>query len=87
MEIRTKDADEAAFYWMQEGIDLVGVETKKSHWKNVVWFVFRTGMTESGFEAFRTDYRNCKTFVEPKAYAQKRMEVKNIIREHIFTKR
>ena len=41
-------------------------------------------MTEEQLETLRTDYWNGATKVEPRAYAQKRAEIKNIIKENIF---
>ena len=84
MEFRTKDAEEATFYWMQDGIRFTTTDLKRKRWKNVIWFVFETDMTEEQLEALRTDYWNGATKVEPRAYAQKRAEIKNIIKENIF---
>ena len=84
MEFRTKDAEEATFYWMQDGIRFTTTDLKRKRWKNVIWFVFETDMDEAQLEALRTDYWNGATKVEPRAYAQKRAEIKNIIKENIF---
>lgn len=85
MEIRTKDADEAAFFWVQNNIEFTNVELKYGYRKRVLWFVFTTSMGEQEFEDLRNNYMNGKTLVEPKAYAAKRAEVKNLIRENIFS--
>lgn len=85
MEIRTKDADEAAFFWVQDGIEFVGTDIYRGYRKKVLWFLFETQMEKNEFEEFRNDYMNGKTLVEPKAYAAKRAEVKNLIRENIFS--
>lgn len=85
MEIRTKDADEAAFFWVQEKIELSRIELKYGYKKKVLWFVFDSTLSEGEFEDLRNSYLNGKTLVEPKAYAAKRAEVKNLIRENIFS--
>ena len=85
MEIATKDADEAAFFWVQEGFGLVRTELKYGYRKKVLWFVFKTELDEKALESLRNDYMNGKTVVEPKAYAAKRAEVKNLIRENVFS--
>ena len=85
MDIRTKDADEAAFFWVQDCMELSGTELKYGYRKKVLWFVFRTTLSESELEDLRNNYMNGKTLVEPKAYAAKRAEVKNLIRENIFS--
>lgn len=84
MNIVTKDADEAAFYWVQKGIEFKGTELRHGYRKKVLMFLFETAMTEQEFEDFRNDYLNGKTLVEPKAYAAKRAEVKNLIRDNVF---
>ena len=37
------------------------------------------------YEKLKQDYRNGKTLVEPKMYAMKRADIKNLIRENIFS--
>lgn len=85
MEIRTKDADEAAFLWVQDGFELAGTEMKYGYRKKVLWFVFESSIGEEELSTLMNDYMNGKTLVEPKAYAARRAEVKNLIRENIFT--
>ena len=84
MEIRTKDADEAAFFWVQDNIEFKGTELKYGYRKKVLLFVFGTAMSEQEFENLKNNYMNGRTLVEPKAYATKRAEVKNLIRENVF---
>ena len=84
MEIRTKDADEAAFFWVQDNIEFKGTELKCGYRKRVLLFVFGTAMSEQEFEDLKNSYMNGRTLVEPKAYAAKRAEVKNLIRENVF---
>ena len=84
MEIRTKDADEAAFFWVQDNIEFKGTELKYGYRKKVLLFVFGTAMSEQEFEDLKNNYMNCRTLVVPKAYASKRAEVKNLIRENVF---
>ena len=44
MEIKTKDADEAAFFWVQDNIEFKGTELKYGYRKKVLLFVFGTAM-------------------------------------------
>lgn len=83
MEIKTKDTDEATFYWTQEGFEMVSTEVRKNRWKNIVWFVFSVDMDEDEFNALRARYLNGRTLVEPKLYAQRRNDIKNIIRDNM----
>lgn len=85
IEIRTKDADEAAFYWVQPSVELNRVETTDGYKKKTLWFIFDANMSEDELNKLRTDYRNGKCLVEPKSYAGRRLEVKNLIRENIFS--
>lgn len=82
--IKTKDADEAAFFWTQKGVQLSGTQCKYGYSKKILWFIFDADMTQEEFDVLHNDYRNGKTLVEPKTYASKRSEVKNLIRENIF---
>lgn len=84
IEVRTKDADEAAFFWTQNGFELTKVETTDGFKRKILWFVFSAETNEEDFNQLKQQYRNGKTLVEPKNYALKRAEVKNLIRENIF---
>ena len=79
IEIKTKDADEAAFFWIQPGVQLVNTECKYGYSKKILWFIFQANMTQEELAVLRNDYRNGKT------YASKRSQVKNLIRENIFS--
>ena len=83
--IKTKDADEAAFYWTQKGFKLKSVETTDGFKRKVLWFVFEADLSDEKYEKLKQDYRNGKTLVEPKMYAMKRADIKNLIRENIFS--
>ena len=85
IEIKTKDADQAAFFWIQSGVQLLKTECKLGYSKKILWFVFQAEMTQEEYETLRNNYRNGKTLVEPKMYASKRSEIKNLIRENIFS--
>lgn len=85
IEIKTKDADEAAFFWIQPGVQLVNTECKYGYSKKILWFIFESNMTQEELNTLRNDYRNGKTLVQPKLYASKRSQVKNLIRENIFS--
>lgn len=84
MEFKTKDADEAAFYWSQKRIKFISTEIQRRRWKNSIWFVFDVDMGEDEFAALQTEYWNGNTLVEPREYARLRTEIKNIIKENIF---
>lgn len=85
IEIKTKDADEAAFFWTQTDFELSDTEIVDGFRKKVLWFVFTSTLTEEQINALKNDYRNGKTLVEPKQYANKRAEIKGIIREKLFS--
>ena len=85
MQIRTKDADEAAFFWIQKGVEFQSCEVRTDYNRKSLWFVFNMDMAEMEFQQLRNDFRNGKTLVEPKAFMAKRNEVKNLIRENIYS--
>jgi len=88
MRIRTKDADEAAFFWVQQGVELSGTELEELwHHRKVLWFVFEAaGWDQPRLDAVRNDWMNGKTLVEPRAYAARRAEIKHMIRHEVFGK-
>lgn len=80
--LRTKDADEAAFFWTQEeNFELCKVDTTDHFGRTMVWFCFSSGLSKEEVNRVRNDYRNGKCLVEPKKYSYRRAELRNIIRE------
>lgn len=84
MHIKTKDADEAAFLWTLDKVDFHKIEKVEGYRKAIIYFVFKTDISESQIQNTLNDYRNGKTLVQPKKYAWKRSEIREIIRENIF---
>lgn len=84
-EIITKDADEAAFIWMQPGAEFIGTEIKNGLHRLIVWFKFSLRMTKEEYDSLMNDYCNGKTLVDPKAYSAKRQEIKHIIKRSLFS--
>ena len=84
-EIMTKDADEAAFIWMQPGVELLGTEVRNGLRRLIVWFKFALPLDEDGYNALMNDYCNGKSLVDPKAYSSKRLEIKHIIKKCLFS--
>ncbi len=85
IQIKTKDADEAAFFWMQNGVEFQSCEVRTDYNRKSLWFIFNVEMSNDDFQQLRNDFRNGKTLVEPKAFIAKRNEVKNLIRENIYS--
>lgn len=80
--VKTKDAEEAAFYWtLEEKFELDRIETVEHFGRNIVWFVFCTKLTRLELDQLKHDYLNGKCMVEPRKYSYRRSEVKSIIRE------
>ena len=80
--VRTKDAEEAAFYWtLEEKFELDQSETVEHFGRNIVWFVFGTQLTRNELKQLKNDYLNGRCLVEPRKYSYRRSEVKSIIRE------
>ena len=85
MQIKTKDADEAAFIWTLDGFNFDKIEKVDGFRKKIINFIFSTDFSEDKVNSILNDYRNGKTLVEPKKYAWKRAEIKEIIKENIFS--
>ena len=88
IKIRTKDADEAAFFWTQSGIEFCGIELKtkpnQKIMKKTLWFIFDSDLDEEQFHELKEDYYNGRTLVEPREYAEHRAEIKEMIRKNVF---
>ena len=80
--VRTKDVEEAAFYWtLEEKFELDQIETVEHFGRNIVWFIFGTQLTRNELKQLKNDYLNGRCLVEPRKYSYRRSEVKSIIRE------
>ncbi len=80
--IKTKDTEEASFYWTLDGqFELDHVETTDHFGRIIVWFVFKTNLRQAELEKLKNDYLNGKCLVEPRKFSYRRSEVKSIIRE------
>lgn len=77
---KTKDLEESAFYWCQQGVTLEEVETKDGLKRKVVWFVFSFPFDEKEFYDLKFRYIEGKTLVEPLQFSKARSELKQIIR-------
>lgn len=78
--ISTKDTEEAAFFWtMDDRFTMAGTEIERRYGRIVVWFKFTTELAEEALAKLRDDYANGRTLVEPRKYAYRRAEIRNII--------
>lgn len=83
-EIRTKDAEEAAFLWVQRDAELLGTEVRPGRYRDIVWFTFSLPLEKDDLDLLMTNYREGRTLVEPTAYSGKRLEIRHIIKEKVF---
>lgn len=80
--IKTKDAEEAAFYWtLDDKFELSHIETTNHFGRLMVWFCFTSRISPDELNKLRNDYRNGHCLIEPRKYSYRRSEVKNIIHE------
>lgn len=84
MQIRTKDADQAAFLWTLDNVDLQKIQKSQGYRKIIIYFVFETSLSEQQVSNILSDYKNGKTLVEPKKYAWKRGQIRQIIKQNIY---
>lgn len=85
MQIRTKDSQYATFLWTLGDFQMKGIEKVQGYRKKIVYFVFETKLSQEEIDKLLNDYKNGKTLVEPKQYSWKRAEIKEIIKENIFS--
>lgn len=78
--LKTKDADEAAFFWtMDDKFSLSNIETIEQYNRQLVWFYFTTSLSESDVEQIRKEYNRGLCSVEPRKYSYRRREIRRII--------
>lgn len=85
MQIKTKDSQYATFLWTLGDFQMKGIEKVQGYRKKIVYFVFETKLSQEEIDKLLNDYKNGKTLVEPKQYSWKRAEIKEIIKENIFS--
>jgi len=83
-EYITKDADEAAYLWLQNICSLDRVEKDEGFRKPIIFFVFLYSCEEEIFHQLIDSFRNGNSLVEPKSFAWKRSEIRRIIHENLF---
>jgi len=66
---RTKNLNEAAFIWSQDGVDLKNVQGKQGR-GTTIYFHFDVEMSEEELTKILIDYANGKTLVEPLAFCE-----------------
>lgn len=80
--IKTKDAEEAAFYWtLDDKFELSNIETTEHFGRQLVWFCFSTNLPYEEVNQLRKKYNSGHCTVEPRKYSYRRQEIKRIIHE------
>lgn len=81
MVLSTKDTDEAAFLWCQNSIAFDKVECKHREGGSgfTVFFIFNSDISEHDVSELRKSYYNCQAKVEPKQFAAKQLDIRNIL--------
>jgi len=75
----TKDLNEAAFLWCQEGVNLLRVEASSEGRGITVYFVFAVDKTEEELRLIMFDYRNGAMRVEPQRYVQQQNNLRDML--------
>ena len=75
----TKDLNEAAFLWCQDGVNLLRVEGESEGRGITVYFVMSVDKTEEELRQLMFDYRNGNTMVEPQRYIQQQNNLRDML--------
>lgn len=87
VRIETKDIEEAAFLWTNKEVEFEKVETKQRNGSGItVFFVFKCEREPSEVDLLRRSFYNRKALVEPKAFAEKQIDVRNILHDALRQK-
>ena len=76
--LRTKDINEAAFLWSQEGAVFLRADGEAGK-GTTVFFVVELPLSEVKLTSLMFAYYNSQCKVEPKEFAAKQMELRNIL--------
>ena len=82
---KTKDSDLACYLLTQDDkFRMTGVETTQGERdQTIVWFLFEPLIPQDAVGELLRDYRNGVCLVEPRKYAYRRRQIKNIIHKHL----
>ena len=75
---RTKDLNQAAFIWCQEGADLVRLDGSGRE-KRTIIFIFSLAIDEVELGKLIIDYANKKTRVEPQEFCNKQSNLRDLL--------
>ena len=80
--LKTKDSDEAAYFWTRDAeFDLRALGQSNNGRHCIIWFGFTSTLSKDEVQRLRNDYHNGRARVEPRKYAYRRSEIRNIIHE------
>jgi hypothetical protein len=82
---RTKDLNQAAYFWCLPGADMYEIEGDSKHHANtVLYFKFRLSeTTEAQLKTHLFDYANERCKVEPQAYVRKQNNVRDLLHANL----
>lgn len=82
MFIKTKDTEEAAFYWtLDNKFKLENIESVNKFGKQIMWFCFSSELPQDEIKKIQSDYNSGQCLVEPRKYSYRRQEIKRIIHD------
>ena len=76
---RTKDLNQAAFIWCQEGANLTKLDASSHRGGSTIFFVFSLEMCEEDVGVLLIEYANGKTRVEPMAYSMNQGKLRDLL--------
>ena len=85
--LRTKDIDEAAYWWTHKDISFAGVSIRPADGKSKrkVYFLFKVvELSEENVEQIKNDFMNDKALVNPRTFSQKQNDVRSQLRESLY---
>ena len=75
---RTKDLNQAAFLWSQEGTKLLKLEGSLEG-GNTIYFVLKLPLTEDDLAQLQLDYANGECSIEPKLFVSKQNSLRDLL--------
>jgi hypothetical protein len=79
---RTKDMNQAAFLWCQEGVRLSRMQGSLEG-GNTIYFCFELDMSEKDLADLQIRYANNECMIEPNAYVAKQSALRDLLHSGI----
>lgn len=77
VEFRTRDLNQAAFFWLQDGAVIINLEGVEG--QSTIYFRFKLPISKEQLTQLQLDYSNGRATVDPLAFAERQNRLKDML--------